>query len=305
MLSLLFGFCRESQSLLDSAIPTVMDLMLHGNNMQVTSLHLISRCICSFSVWKLLLDQLPVGEDNYMLSQVQDCDEETPWHWAFINEISKRRLVMYLKTFGKEGLYRRNKIYETPLDKIVIDDFDSTQSMWDRISMIMDVLLERDSPTLPMFALAELSDMIPTEWLELGLYLYRGGLDDMDDQGRSPIHVAGMCPSRVLGDYNFFKLWEEHPPMARWRCHQGRLPLHYVLEAGKSLECVGVMLLEYPDGCNQSDPVSGLPCFLLATATNTLVVMDDSLVCSDERFNNCYRLLRENPDVIQRLSSGY
>ena len=302
MLSVLFGFCRESQSLLDSAIPTVMDLMLHEDFMQVTPLHLISHCICSFSVWKLLLDQFPVGKDNYLLSQVQDCDGETPWHWAFMNKISNRRLVMYLKTFGKEGLYSRNNIYETPLNKIVMDDFDSAQSMWDRVAMIMYVILERDEPTLPMFALAELSDMIPTKWLELGLDLYQGGLDDVDDQGRSPLHVVGMCPSRELGDHHFLALWAENPDVAQRRCHQGRLPLHYVLEAGKS-KCVEVLLLEYPDQFYESDPVSGLPCFLLAIATDTLMVTDDSMACLENRLNNCYTLLRKNPDVIHRLGN--
>ena len=93
--------------------------------------------------------------------------------------------------------------------------------------------------------------------------------------------------------------------MAGWHCHQGRLPLHYALETGKSLKYVKALLLEYPDGLNELDPVTGLPPFLLAIKNDILTVTQNSLPCSENQINNCYFLLQENPAVILMLLGGY
>ena len=307
IMSLLFGYCKQMHSSQDNTIPTVIELILHKNYQQCTSLHFVFQCVCSISIWKIFLDQFPIGTDHFMLSQMRDVDGETPLHWAFAAGISKRRLQLYLKTFTKEGLFSENNSFQTPLDAIVMDDFDSACSMWHRVAMILNVILEQDDPIPPMFALAELSNMVPHHWLELGLRFYREGLEDMDDQGRCPLHVAGMCPSRKLGDAHFLTLLQEYPAVAQQQCHQGRLPLHYVLETGKSLDCVQALVLEYPDVWEESDPVSGLPCFLLATATDIDVVVttDDCLSCTMNRLNNCYFLLQEDPAVVHRLSNGF
>ena len=301
MLALLFDSCQKNTSLQDSKIPHVIELILHKNDNEETTLHSASQCICSFSAWKYLLEQFPVEKDNSML-QVRDCNGQTPLHHAFDYGISIRRLELYLNTFSKEELYIQDKDDETPLNATFNcrHKFPTAQSMWSRVVMIMNVILKQDKPTRPMFALATLSDMIPRHWLELGLQFHQDGLDDMDHQGRSPLHVAGMCPSREMGDAHFLRLLQEHPAVARQHCHQGRLPLHYVLETGKSVDCVQALVLEYPNALNESDPVSGLPCFLLA-----MVVKDSSLPCSENRLSNCYFLLQDNPAMIHMLSSGY
>ena len=302
MMTLLFDSCTKNP-LMGSIIPNPIMLILHKNKENKTPLHYASRCVCSFSAWKVLLDQFP--ENYYSSSRVCDSNGETPLHHALKCGISVRRLQLYLKTFTKKELYIHDKDLDTPLNAIVQSTFDSTQSMWFRMVAIMRAILEHNTPTPPMFALAALSDMIPLEWLELGLQFHKNELLDMDDQGRCPLHVAGMCPSRRRGIGNFLKFLQEQPAVAGWYCHQGRLPLHYVLETGKSLKCVKALLLEYPDGLNELDPVTGLPPFLLAIKNDILTVTQNSLPCSENQINNCYFLLRENPAMILMFHSGY
>ena len=171
--------------------------------------------------------------------------------------------------------------------------------------MILNVILEWDDPVPPMFMLAELSTIIPHVWLELGLRFHQEGLNNVDDQGRRSLHVASMCLWCEVGDAHFWTLLHAYPAVAQRRCHQGRLPLHYVLETGKSLDCVKALIVEYPDAWEESDPVSGLPSFLLAIATDALMTTNGCLYCSKNRLNNCYFLFREDPAVILGLSSGY
>ena len=206
MMTLLFDSCTKNP-LMGSIIPNPIMLILHKNKENKTPLHYASRCVCSFSAWKVLLDQFP--ENYYSSSRVCDSNGETPLHHALKCGISIQRLQLYLKTFTKRELYIYDKDFETPLHVIVQHKFDSTQSMWFRMAAIMHAILEQDTPTPPMFALAALSDMIPLEWLELGLQFHKNELLDMDDQGRCPLHVAGMCPSRRRGIKNFIKFLQE------------------------------------------------------------------------------------------------
>lgn len=291
MMNLMFSLCDPNQSSKDKNIPTVGDLISHKNYLQCTPLHHISQCVCSFSALKLLLAQCSTGKDSIL--RVRDNDGETPLHWAFSAGVSKRRLELYLAK-SKDLLYEKNNDNETPLFAIDIEDFPSARAMWQRVVLIMGVILEREYIAEPMFALAELSDLMPPSFINLGLRFYREELEDVDDHGRSPLHVAAMCPSRDLGDANFLTLLEHYPEAARHRCRKRRLPIHVALETAKSLDCVKALLAEYPEGLYEIDPVSQLPCFLLAG-----VVLEGCLPMVDNRLNSCYTLLREDPSVLR------
>jgi ankyrin repeat protein len=293
MMTLMFSLCVEN-SLPDMLnIPTVIDLISHKNYRQCTPLHHISQCVCSFSALKLMLDSCPTAGE---LLHVRDEDGDTPLHWAFAAGVSTRRLELYLLK-SKELLYLKNKENETPLCALAIDDFDSARAMWQRVALIMDLILGRREAVQPMFALAELSNLMPLYLVELGLRFFREELEDADEHGRFPLHVAAMCPSRELGDANFLTLLDHFPAAVTQRCRQGRLPLHYALETGKSLDCIQVMMTAHPDGLHEVDPVSRFPCFLLAG----LLAPSDIRSMPDHRLTVCYYLLREDPSVLQGL----
>lgn len=79
-----------------------------------------------------------------------------------------------------------------------------------------------------------------------------------------------MCSLRELGSAYFLRHLQDHLVVAQQQYHQGWLPLHFVMETGKSFNHVKALVLENPNELNESHPLSGLPCFLLA-----MVVKDD------------------------------
>jgi ankyrin repeat protein len=289
----MFSLCLENSSTdIMLNIPTVSDLVSHKNYRQCTPLHYISQCVCSFSALKFMLESCStVGE----LLHICDEDGDTPLHWAFTSGVSARRLELYLRK-SKELLYLKNNNHETPLCALEIDDFDSARDMWQRVSLLMALILGRGESVQPMFAVAELSNLMPNHLVELGLRFFREDLENSDEHGRRPLHVAAMCQSRDVGDENFLTLLDHFPAAVSQRCRRGRLPLHYALESGKSLDCIREMLTAHPDGLEEVDPVSRFPCFLLAG-------LSPDGICNtpDNRLNVCYYLLREDPSPLRGL----
>lgn len=153
---------------------------------------------------------------------------------------------------------------------------------------------------------------VPSPLFALILQVYQDDLQRPDPMGRLPLAIACLDPvsNRSVGAFTKIHLMVAGSPEAvAHRDHCGRLPLHLALENGFIWEeGIDRLIQVAPKSVLVNDPISGLPCFLLAATGSQRREgcldgargdpMGESLSLS-----TIFRLLRSDPAQLSLLKS--